>query len=33
MLITNGGTTITNISTEGLKWKKKYIPNMILGQE
>jgi hypothetical protein len=32
-LITDGGTIITNISTEGLKWKKKYIPNMILGQD
>jgi hypothetical protein len=32
-LITDGGTLITNISTEGIKWKKKYIPNIILGQE
>jgi hypothetical protein len=32
-LITDGGTVITNISTEGLEWKKKYIPNIILGQE
>lgn len=32
-LITDGGTIVTNISTEGLKWKKKYIPNMNLGQE
>ena len=32
-LVTDGGTIITNISAEGLKWKRKYIPNMILGQE
>ncbi|TAN39490.1 MAG: hypothetical protein EPN25_11515 [Nitrospirae bacterium] len=32
-LITDGGTVITNISMEGLKWKKKYIPDIILGQE
>jgi hypothetical protein len=32
-LVTDGGTSITNISAEGLEWKKKYIPNMILGQE
>ena len=31
-LVTGGGAIITNISTEGLKWKDKYIPNMILGQ-
>jgi len=32
-LITDGETIITNISTEGLKWKNKYIPSIMLGQE
>jgi hypothetical protein len=32
-LVTDGGTIITNISQDGLKWKNKYIPNMILGHE
>lgn len=30
--ITDGGTIITNISTEGRKLRKKYIPNIMLGQ-
>jgi hypothetical protein len=33
IFITDAGTIITNISIEGIKWKNKYIPNIILGQE
>lgn len=31
-IVTDGGTIITNISSEGLRWKKRYISNIILGQ-
>jgi len=31
-LLTEGGTLITNISKEGIEWKKKHIPDMVLGQ-
>jgi len=31
-LLTDGGTLITNISTEGKAWKDKHISNIVLGQ-
>lgn len=31
-LLTEGGTLITNISVEGMEWKKKHIPDIVLGQ-
>jgi hypothetical protein len=30
-LITDGGTVITNLSTEGLNWKEKHISNLAIG--
>jgi hypothetical protein len=31
-LLTDGGTLITNTSSEGKDWQRKHIPNIVLGQ-
>ena len=32
IMLTDGGTLITNISAEGRAWRDKHVPNIVLGQ-